>query len=257
MTKTALITGGAIRIGQALATTCASLGYRLVIHYNASEQSAQAFSESLKKQQIEHYLLRCDLSNAAEVAQCFDRIPETFKPVDLLINSAAIFPEQDSLSELNNNWSAVMAINSYAPIELMRQFSEQQFDKRVNSVETDTKSHSDKQIINIIDARIRHNQKDRLVYRWSKSLLQQATKDLADTDSEKIAKLAEGIEFENTEQYIEKLTVLKESYFPKSDAVTSEITETDETIEVSEEKSAEKIDESMQHYTSAIRRYNS
>lgn len=179
MTKTALITGGAIRIGQALATTCASLGYRLVIHYNASEQSAQAFSESLKKQQIEHYLLRCDLSNAAEVAQCFDRIPETFKPVDLLINSAAIFPEQDSLSELNNNWSAVMAINSYAPIELMRQFSEQQFDKRVNSVETDTKSHSDKQIINIIDARIRHNQKDRLVYRWSKSLLQQATKDLA------------------------------------------------------------------------------
>lgn len=87
--------------------------------------------------------------------------------------------------------------------------------------------------------------------------LKSATKDLADTDSEKIEKLAEGIEFENTEQYIEKLNVLKESYFPKSDAVTSEITETDETIEVSEEKSAEQLDENMQHYTSAIRRYNS
>ena len=58
--------------------------------------------------------------------------------------------------------------------------------------------------------------------------VKQATKDLADSDSEKIAKLAEGIEFENTEQYIEKLSVLKESYFPKSEAVTSEITETDE-----------------------------
>ncbi len=87
--------------------------------------------------------------------------------------------------------------------------------------------------------------------------LKSATKDLADTDSEKIEKLAEGIEFENTEQYIEKLNVLKESYFPKSDAVTSEITETDETIELTEEKSEEKIDESMAHYTSAIRRYNS
>ena len=87
--------------------------------------------------------------------------------------------------------------------------------------------------------------------------LTQATKDLADTDSEKIAKLAEGIEFENTEQYIEKLNVLKESYFPKSDAVTSEITETDETIEVSDEKREEKLDENMKHYTSAIRRYNS
>ncbi len=87
--------------------------------------------------------------------------------------------------------------------------------------------------------------------------LTQATKDLADTDSEKISKLAEGIEFENTEQYIEKLNVLKESYFPKSDAVTSEITETDETIEVSDEKREEKLDENMKHYTSAIRRYNS
>jgi hypothetical protein len=87
--------------------------------------------------------------------------------------------------------------------------------------------------------------------------LKSATKDLADTDSEKISKLAEGIEFENTEQYIEKLNVLKESYFPKSDAVTSEITETDETIEVSDEQKEEKLDESMKHYTSAITRYNS
>jgi hypothetical protein len=86
--------------------------------------------------------------------------------------------------------------------------------------------------------------------------LKQATKDLADTDSEKISKLAEGIEFENTEQYIEKLSVLKESYFPKSDAVTSEITETDETIEVSDEKQEVRLDESMKHYTSAIKRYN-
>ena len=53
--------------------------------------------------------------------------------------------------------------------------------------------------------------------------VKQTTKDLADSDSEKIAKLAEGIEFENTEQYIEKLSVLKESYFPKSKSVTSEI----------------------------------
>ena len=87
--------------------------------------------------------------------------------------------------------------------------------------------------------------------------LKQATKDLADTDSEKISKLAEGIEFENTEQYIEKLNVLKESYFPKSDAVTSEITETDETIEVSDEKQEVRLDENMKHYTSAIKRYNS
>ena len=87
--------------------------------------------------------------------------------------------------------------------------------------------------------------------------LKEATKDLADTETEKISKLAEGIEYENTEQYIEKLNVLKESYFPKSDAVTSEITETDETIEVPEDQPEEKLNENMDHYTSAIKRYNS
>ena len=68
--------------------------------------------------------------------------------------------------------------------------------------------------------------------------------------------MAEGIEFENTEQYIEKLNVLKESYFPKTDSVTSEITETDESIELTEEQSPEKIHESMKQYTSAIKRYH-
>jgi hypothetical protein len=89
--------------------------------------------------------------------------------------------------------------------------------------------------------------------------LKEATKDLADTQSEKISKLAEGIEFENTEQYIEKLSVLKESYFPKVDSVTSEISETDETIEVTAEGSpkSENLNENMEHYTSAIKRYNS
>ena len=84
--------------------------------------------------------------------------------------------------------------------------------------------------------------------------LRGATKDLADTETEKIAKLAEGIEYENDEQYAEKLNVLKESYFPKGEAVTSEITETDGNIEVSEDQ--KELSEDMKHYTSAITRYH-
>ena len=49
---------------------------------------------------------------------------------------------------------------------------------------------------------------------------------------------------------------LRKVIFLKQTAVTSEITETDETIEVAEEKSPEKLDETMKHYTSAISRYN-
>ena len=85
--------------------------------------------------------------------------------------------------------------------------------------------------------------------------LREVTHDLADTETEKISKLAEGIEYENSEQYSEKLNVLKESYFPKSDAVTSNITETDETIEVPKEEVV--LEESMKHYTQALKRYSS
>jgi len=87
--------------------------------------------------------------------------------------------------------------------------------------------------------------------------IREVSDNLADTEKEKLSKLAEGIEYENEEQYTEKLNVLKESYFPKSDAVTSEITETDETIEVPDEQMEVKLDEDMKHYTSAIKRYNS
>jgi hypothetical protein len=85
--------------------------------------------------------------------------------------------------------------------------------------------------------------------------LREVTQDLADTETEKISKLAEGIEYENSEQYSEKLNVLKESYFPKSDAVTSGITETDDTIEVPKEEVV--LEESMKHYTQALKRYSS
>ena len=49
------------------------------------------------------------------------------------------------------------------------------------------------------------------------NLVDELTNDLADTDSEKLRGLAEGIEFEDTDQYKDALTTLRNKYFPKSD----------------------------------------
>jgi len=51
------------------------------------------------------------------------------------------------------------------------------------------------------------------------------TGDLTDTDTEKLRSLAEGLEFESTEQYTEKLALLKESYFNRP---VEETTDTEE-----------------------------
>lgn len=171
--KVALITGGAIRVGRDLAEACAELGYRLVIHYHSSDHEAREFSDELNKRGVEHCLLACDFANPDEVSRLFERIPEAFRPVSLLVNSAAIFPEDDSLLTLDQNWSRVMTINAESPVRLVQQLVQQNVEQ-------------DLQVVNVVDARLNHAQADRLVYRWSKSLLQQATLDLAKTLAPKI-----------------------------------------------------------------------
>tara|TARA_Y100000593_G_C4278538_1_gene321524 strand:- start:502 stop:1548 length:1047 start_codon:yes stop_codon:yes gene_type:complete len=51
------------------------------------------------------------------------------------------------------------------------------------------------------------------------------TSDLTDTDTEKLRSLAEGIEYDSTEQYTEKLSVLKNSYFNQPIAETNDTEE--------------------------------
>lgn len=48
------------------------------------------------------------------------------------------------------------------------------------------------------------------------SIFEEQTKDLAATEVEKLKKLVEGVDFESEELYREKVTVIKESYFPKT-----------------------------------------
>ena len=47
-------------------------------------------------------------------------------------------------------------------------------------------------------------------------IFEEQTKDLADTEVEKLKKLVEGVDFENEDLYREKVSVIKENYFPKA-----------------------------------------
>lgn len=49
----------------------------------------------------------------------------------------------------------------------------------------------------------------------AREILASVSEGLADTEAEKVAKLAEGVEFVDADQYREKLETIKESYFPK------------------------------------------
>ena len=56
------------------------------------------------------------------------------------------------------------------------------------------------------------------------------SEDLADTEKEKLASLAENVEFESEDQYREKVEMLKESYFRREASAPSEDTEVDASV---------------------------
>ena len=84
-------------------------------------------------------------------------------------------------------------------------------------------------------------------------VFEEQTKDLAATEVEKLKKLVEGVEFDSEDLYKEKISVIKENYFPKSGKTTS-VPETQVLVEDSSNEAP--IEESgvMTKYVSAISR---
>ena len=64
-----------------------------------------------------------------------------------------------------------------------------------------------------------------------KSILEDLSKDLADTETAKLHKLVEGIAFDDVDIYSEKVRVIKENYFPKSKATITEATTSQTLVE--------------------------
>ena len=80
------------------------------------------------------------------------------------------------------------------------------------------------------------------------SILESVSDGLAATQKEKLASLAESVEFESDEEYREKLETLKESYFPHKGATTSKT----ETLSEGVASAPEDISGSMAQYVKTL-----
>ncbi|BCV00443.1 MAG: hypothetical protein CM15mV34_2170 [Caudoviricetes sp.] len=78
---------------------------------------------------------------------------------------------------------------------------------------------------------------------------------LAETQKEKLASLAEGVEFETEEDYRKKVETIKESYFTKKAEVVAEA-KTDPTEESSEPLVESTTSSTMSKYVDAIARWS-
>ena len=88
---TALVTGGAVRIGRSIALHLAERGYNIALHYWSSKQSAEQTAEELRKFNIQCEIYCVDFTNFGSIPLLMDQVLVDFNSIDLLVNSAANF----------------------------------------------------------------------------------------------------------------------------------------------------------------------
>ena len=114
--RVALVTGGARRLGKAIARALAECGYRMVIHYGSSEAAADETVEELQQQGVEAHTVGADLSQPADIDRLFVVLEGRFGRLDVLVNSAASFIKKPVSETASEDWDRVMAVNLRAPL---------------------------------------------------------------------------------------------------------------------------------------------
>ena len=157
---TALVTGGAVRIGRSIALHLAERGYNVALHYWSSKESAEQTAEELRKFNIQCKIYCVDFTNFGSIPLLMDQVLVDFNSIDLLINSAANFIQKNIEKTSDLELLDTININLMAPFILMREFK-----NKVNKG----------LIINILDERILRRVSTFSAYSISKSALAHLT----------------------------------------------------------------------------------
>lgn len=109
----ALVTGGSRGIGRAVSIKLASVGFHVLINYVSNETQAQQTLELIRQAGGEGSLMKFDVSNLQETAECLTKWKEEHKGeyISVLVNNAGI--RKDNLLALmdENDWYSVLGIS--------------------------------------------------------------------------------------------------------------------------------------------------
>ena len=158
MKHAVLITGGARRLGAAMARAISAAGYPIVIHANASAPEAEALAAELGNA---HVVLG-DLADPATPARLIEQAIAKAGPLYGLINSASRFEFDTPHTVTAAHITAHIGPNLTAPILLMQHFAAAQ------TLDTGV-------IINMLDQKLSNLNPDFFAYTLTKAALAAAT----------------------------------------------------------------------------------
>ncbi len=123
---TALVTGGARRIGRALCLALAWEGATVVVHYLTSEAAAAATVLELEAFGGRAFKVKCDLADPENAAELVIRAAAIAgRPLDILVNNASVFGPGSPLTTTVEQWDLNQAVNLRAPFLLSQAFAGQ------------------------------------------------------------------------------------------------------------------------------------
>ncbi len=168
--KTALITGGAKRIGAGIAAKLAKMGYDLVITYNNSKKEAEILQNSIiSKYSVKCQIIKCDLLKVTEVEKLVSYLEKNLDNWNLLINNASIFNQSKFISSNSTDLINNLQIHLLSPLILSHFFAKNAI---INQIK-------DANIINMVDKNIKRFDTKYFNYLLSKKFLAQTTEMLA------------------------------------------------------------------------------
>lgn len=156
----ALITGGAIRLGKAIATGLAAAGQDIALHYNSSAEAALATQAEIQSMGVDCRLFRQDLNEASAMPDLVARVQADMPGLSTLVNSASIYEPGPIATTTLEQFSRQFDMNLRAPF-----FLTQAFCARVESG----------LVINICDNKVAYNQYDYAAYLLAKKGLAEFT----------------------------------------------------------------------------------
>jgi pteridine reductase len=116
--KVVLVTGGAVRVGRAIAAEFAHAGWALAFTYRSSGAAALAFEAELRAAGTSALALSADLDDHAARARVAERVQSELGGLDALVNSAAVFPRTPFDGLTPARLAEVMRTNLEAPVFL-------------------------------------------------------------------------------------------------------------------------------------------
>jgi NAD(P)-dependent dehydrogenase (short-subunit alcohol dehydrogenase family) len=136
--KAVIITGGARRIGAALALHFAEHGYDIALHYNHSKKDAGKLQAQIKKRGVKCELFSHDLKNIKGIPALMKKIRAAMPHCVALINNASIFERAEFMKTDEALFDRQFAVNFKAPFFLTQAFAKT-FGKGcvINMIDTD------------------------------------------------------------------------------------------------------------------------